>query len=64
MKSECPTRNLFQVVVRATTGLHFRKVTRKLNDTDLRYRATNIRSIAFIGVSGAFFKSAVVGAYI
>ena len=61
MGSESLARNHFQVVVRASRGLYFLKVSRKFNDTDLRYRASNMITIPYIMLVGAHFKSAVGG---
>ena len=62
MGSESLARNhYFQVVVRASRGLYFLKVSRKFNDTDLRYRASNMITIPYKMLVGAHFKSAVGG---
>ena len=61
MGSETLSRIHFQVVVRASRGLYFLKVSRKFNDTDLRYRASNMITIPYIMLVGAHFKSAVGG---
>ena len=57
--SESSARNHFLDVVRGNTGLKFLKVSRKFNDTDLRYRASNINTMQYIMLVGAHFKSAV-----
>ena len=61
MVSESVACNHFLAVVRASIGLLFLKVSRKFNDTDLRYRASNIITIHYIIIVGAHFKSAVGG---
>ena len=42
------TRNNFSAAVRASRGLLFRKVSRKFNDTDLGYRASNRITIPYM----------------
>ena len=59
MGSESLARNHFQDVVRASRGLYFLKISRKFNDTDLKYRASNMIIILYIILVGAHFKSAV-----
>ena len=59
MRSESLARNHFQAVVRGLRGLLFLKVSRIFNDTDLRYRASNMITIPYIMLTGAYFKSAV-----
>ena len=44
--------------MRASRGLLFVKVSRKFNDTDMRYRATNMITIMLVR---AHFESAVGG---
>ena len=61
MGSERLARNLFQAVVRASRGRKFLRVSRKLNNTELRYRARNMNITAHIMVVRAHFKSAEVG---
>ena len=61
MGSESLVRNYFQVVVRAAIGLYVWKVSRILNNRGMRYRATNMSTLAYMGVAGALFKSAVFG---
>ena len=61
MGSESLDRNHFQAAVRASRGLYFLKVSRKLNDTDLGYRASNMITIPYMRLVGAHFKSAVGG---
>ena len=61
MRSVSLARDDFQAVVRASKGLYFLKVSRKFNDTALRYRATNMITIAHIRAVGAHFKTAVGG---
>ena len=39
----------------------FLKVSRKFNDTDLRDCATNMSTVPYIRIVGAYFKSAVGG---
>ena len=47
--------------MRASKGLLFLEVSRKINYTDLRYRATNMNTKPYIMLVGAHFKSAVGG---
>ena len=61
MESQSLALNHFQAVVKASRGLSFLKVSRKLNDTDLRYRTSNVITIPYIMLEGAHFKSAVGG---
>ena len=61
MGSESRVRNHFEAVGRASRDLFLLKVSRKLNDTGLRYRVTNMSTIAYKRVVGAHFKSAVGG---
>ena len=61
MWSERLARNHFQMVVRASKGLSFLTNSRKFNDTDLRYRVTNMSTIPYIRVVVAHFKSSVGG---
>ena len=61
MGSESLARNHFQTVVRARRGLLFLKVSRKFNDTDLGYRASNMITIPYMMLVGAHLKSAVGG---
>ena len=61
MGSESLARNQFEAVVRASRGLKFLKVSRKFNDTDLGYRASNMMTILYMMLVGAHFKSAVGG---
>ena len=62
MGPESLARNHFSDVVRAIRGLLFLKVSRKFNDTGLRYGASNMITIPYIRLVGAHFKSAVGGA--
>ena len=59
--SESLARNHFQAVVRARRGLLFLKVSRKFNDTDLGYRASNMITLPYISVEGGNFKSEIDG---
>ena len=59
MESESLARTHVQVVVRTSKGLKFLKVSRKFHDTNLRYRATNMSTVPYIRVVGAYLKSAV-----
>ena len=61
MGSESLARYHFQTVVRARRGLLFLKVSRKFNDTDLGYRASNMITIPYMMLVGAHLKSAVGG---
>ena len=61
MGSGSLVRNHFQAVVRASSGLLFLKVSRKFNDTDLGYRASNMITIPYMMLVGAHLKSAVGG---
>ena len=61
MGSESLARNHFQAVVKASMGLKFLKVSRKFNDTDLGYRASNMITIPYMMLVGAHLKSAVGG---
>ena len=61
MGSDSIALNHFKAVVKASRGLSFLKVSRKFNDTDLRYRASNMITIPYIMLVGAHFKSAVGG---
>ena len=59
--SESLARKHFQAVVRASRGLLFLKVSRKFNDTDLGYRASNMITIPYMMLVVAHLKSAVGG---
>ena len=45
--------------MRASRGLLFLKVSRKFNDTDLGYRASNMITIPYMMLVEKHFKSAV-----
>ena len=47
--------------MRASIGLYFPKVSTKLNNTGLRYRAAKMSTIPYIRVVRVQFKSAVCG---
>ena len=56
MGSQSLARNHLHAVVRAIVE----KVSRKFKESDLRYGASNIRTIPYIRLVGARFKSAAV----
>ena len=61
MGSESLARNYFQAVVRDSRGLLILKVSRKCNDTDLGYRASNMITIPYMMLVGTHLKSALGG---
>ena len=61
MGSQSLARNLVQAVVKTSRGFQFLNVSRKFNDKDLRYRASDMITIPYIILVGAHFKSAVGG---
>ena len=61
MGSDSLARNHFQAVVRDSRGLLFLKVSKKCNDADWGYRASNMITIPYMMLVGAHFKSVVGG---